>query len=163
MGHIRFVFIKKVGLLWLLFLQGSVLPQFFMDSVQEREACLSGRFFPPLLHFQKHMLFKEPSRILSCTATCAKGSSSMCPLLTNWSHNKRPWELLSCGAECSHTATSCIMPENIMSFVQFLHVLEQNTKKEAKESPAFVCNLHRHLCTHNQDIHANSQLHKHNR
>lgn len=49
-----------------------------------------------------------------------------------------------------------------MSFVQFLQVLEQNTKKEVKESPAFVCNLHRHLCTHKQGIQVNSQLSKYN-
>lgn len=64
---------------------------------------------------------------------------------------------LSCRAECSHTATPCITPANVMSFVSFLHILQLNTKKGAKKSPAFVCNLHTHVCTHKQSTQASSQ------
>lgn len=145
-----------------LFLQGDVLPQVFMYSYNKKKQIwvvvfshLCSIFWSTCCsrsHPESRVVQPRVQRVILARVLCS---------LTD--HITRGHESsLSYGTECSRTATPRIMPENIVSFVQFLQVLEQNTKKEVKESPGFVCNLDRHLCTHQQDIQANSKLSKYN-
>lgn len=168
MGHTRSVFIKKRKktcrpplALNTLFLQLFYPSSSWILLKKKRQTWVAVFFH--LCYIFRSMCCLRSHPESRAVQPCVQRPILACVLCSLTDHITRGQESsLSCEAECSHTATSCIMPENIMSFVQFLQVLEQNTKKELKESPAFVLNLHRHLCTHKQGIQANSQLSKYN-